>query len=240
MSRRHASHPRRRRPASWVRLVVDGGMLSVLLVLMGYTFTADLLPAVGNFVHEWGGILLVVLIAVHLWLNIDWWGRLFKGRYDARRMFSAAVVLLLVLSLLATVAAALPISIEVFPGFTFGSESMWPARIHTAAANWMLVLAAVHLGTQWPRVRSHFPRVPRRLVPCVWMLLVAVSLYGAWAAWERNVPQKMIFYYTFDFGREGESLLRFVADYLSIFVLPTVITHVFFRRGKRKPSVFGS
>ena len=45
-----------------VRLTTDAALLLLLLVVMAYSFT-------GNTVHEWMGIVLVVLALVHLFLN---------------------------------------------------------------------------------------------------------------------------------------------------------------------------
>ena len=56
-----------------MRRIIDVCMTLVLLVLMAYQVT-------GEMVHEWTGILMTVLVIVHQVLNRRWYKSLFKGK----------------------------------------------------------------------------------------------------------------------------------------------------------------
>lgn len=201
-----------------IRLSIDGSMFVLLLWVMAHTLT-------GNTLHEWSGIALTALFVAHFVLNATWIKRLFKGRYNFRRTFGTVVNILMLAAVLTLIAASLPISSEVFPWFHLFADEMLPAQIHILAGNWLFVLAALHLGTQWHRVQPFLPKYSQSMALILRIVLVSVAAYGVWALWQRNLPAKLAMYYTFDFGRADETLLRFAADYLSIFVLFAVIAY---------------
>jgi len=57
------------------------------------------------------------------------------------------------------------------------------------------------------------------------MVVLAVACYGVWALWQRNLLPKLVMYYSFDFWRGNVSVMRFVADYISIFAFFAVIAY---------------
>ena len=71
-----------------IKRIVDAVMTVLLMLLMAYQVTGEVL-------HEWIGAGMTVLVIIHQILNRRWYGRLFKGRYNAYRVLAAAVNVLL-------------------------------------------------------------------------------------------------------------------------------------------------
>lgn len=202
------------------RLAVDGGMLLLLILLMGQGLT-------GGAIHEWMGVGLTILIALHLYYNKAWLKALTKGKYRWRRTVGTTINVLLFVSLLVLILASLPISLTLFPWFSWGAESMFPSQLHIVASNWFFLLAALHLGMQWPRV---MPSLPKRLTsPTRLERLFGLGVvgWGVWAFFARNVYEKLVLYATFDFSRLGASWLSFLVDYGALFFLFTLLGYRF-------------
>lgn len=194
------------------RLAIDGGMLLLLILLMGQALT-------GGALHEWMGIALTALIGLHLYYNKAWLKALTKGKYRWRRTAGTVINALLLTSLLVLIIASLPISGTLFPWFPVRAQSMFPSQLHIAASNWFFLLAALHLGMQWPRV---MPSLPKRLVSPTFLerlLGVGIAGYGLWAFFARNVHEKLVMYSAFDFSRLQADWLSFIVDYLALFFL---------------------
>lgn len=201
-----------------LRLSVDTAMLILLFVVMSYDVT-------GNTLHEWIGIALMCLFVIHIALNFAWARQVVKGRYGFRRILGTTINILLLTSLIMTLAASLPISSEVFPWFRLFATEAFPVQIHIAAGNWMFILVAMHFGTQWHRVRIYLPCTSKSVSTAIGMVVIAVACYGVWALWQRNLLPKLVMYYSFDFWRGNVSVMRFVADYISIFAFFAVIAY---------------
>lgn len=212
------------------RLIIDGTMLLMLFWVMAYSLT-------GNTLHEWSGIVLTALFLVHIVLNIGWVGRIFKGRYNLRRILGLVVNLLMFIALLTLVSASLPISSEVFPCFRLFADEMLPAQIHILAGNWLFVLISIHLGMQWNRVQPFLPTFNRRTTTVIRIVLILIAFYGVWAVFQRNLFPKLAMYYTFDVWRGETSIVRFLADYIGIFTLFATAIYYLLRKqvaGKEK------
>ena len=76
-----------------IRRIVDAVMTVLLLCLMAYQVTGEVL-------HEWIGISMTLLVILHQILNRKWYGALFKGKYNPYRTVTTILNLLLLLSLL--------------------------------------------------------------------------------------------------------------------------------------------
>lgn len=198
------------------RLAIDGGMLFLLILLMGQALT-------GGVLHEWMGMALTGLIGLHLYENKAWLKALTKGKYRWRRSIGTGINALLFTSLLVLILASLPISAVFFSWFPWRAQSIFPSQVHIAASNWFFLLAALHLGMQWPRVMPSLPKrlsSPTRLERLFGLLIAG---YGIWIFFARNVHEKLVMYSAFDFSRMQESWLAFAVDYLSLFTLFTLL-----------------
>ena len=126
---------------------VDTCMTVLLLCLMAYQVT-------GETLHEWGGILMTVLLIVHHILNFKWYRSLFKGKYNAYRTVTAVVNTLLLASIALTALCGMAMSSHAAP-FLYGIFPVsFARRFHLAAFFWSFLLMGLHLGLHIPAMTA--------------------------------------------------------------------------------------
>lgn len=76
------------KPKMILKLAVDMGMTTALLLLMAYEL-------VGQAAHEWIGIGMFALFIIHHILNSSWIRNLLRGRYNPVRIMQTGFVLLI-------------------------------------------------------------------------------------------------------------------------------------------------
>ena len=217
-----------------VKLALDGLMLGLVLVGFAYKLT-------GSIVHELLGLGLLGLFLLHGGWNWAWFRSLFKGHYSGLRWVGLTVNTLLLLSLLVTMLSGMANSDLLFRAT--GAELNWIRReIHTAAANWFLILMAVHLGLHWRLVMNEAgklagklvgfgqPSPTRRIVSH--LLLVIIAVAGIYASVERSLYARLIAYYSFGDWSFDESVAVFFIQYLAIVGLYASVAYYALRFGR--------
>ncbi len=118
-------------------------LLSILMILlMVYQLT-------GNFLHEWIGMAMMVVVILHNVMNRNWYTGLGKGRYTPQRGLILVTNLLLIISFLMAGVSGMAISEDAVP-FLNGMISNRLARtLHLASSYWSMVLMSLHLGFHW-------------------------------------------------------------------------------------------
>ena len=189
-------------------------MLLLFLLLMAA-------PHTGSVAHEWLGVLLAAVFILHTWLNRVWYKSLSKGRYDAVRTARLVLNVLLLLSMLGTLASAVPLSRTVFAFTGFKGELSF-RTVHVFCAHWCFLLAAIHLGIYGKRFctalarRFTFMRPSASpLVPTGLGLIFAA--YGIYAFLQRELTYPLTLRSSFMLWSENTAL--FILDYSSIFFL---------------------
>ena len=122
-------------------------MTVLLLFLMSY-------QVLGEALHEWIGIGMTVALIIHHILNINWYGALFKGKYNAYRTVTTLVNTLLLASMALTAFCGMSMSNHAVP-FLYGMTDMIFARTaHLALSYWSFILMGLHLGLHLPAMTS--------------------------------------------------------------------------------------
>ena len=161
-----------------IRRVVDVLMTGLLLLLMS-------VQIMEQSSHEYIGFAMIVLAAVHQYLNRKWFAALLKGRYGAVRILSLAVNIALIVSFILSAVSGMLIS-ETF--MFIDSEALTePGRtIHVASSYWAFVLMGLHVGMHWGMIAGR--------VKTAWPKVIAV-LFAGWGMY-RFVVFRMIDYMT--------------------------------------------
>jgi len=197
-----------------LRHAVDALLTLLLLCLMAY-------QATGEAVHEWSGIAMTVLLALHHVLNRRWYRTLFKGRYDARRVISAIVSALLLISILLTAVCGMSMSSHAVP-FLYGLLPIhFAQRFHLAMSFWSFVLMGFHLGLHLPALaggaRMSF-RAKRGIAGAT-----VLAAAGAWLFITNGIPGYLFFRVPFAMFDYTKSLQRVVLENLAMLALFTAI-----------------
>lgn len=133
-------------------LIVDG-LLAILLVLV------MALPVVEAAAHEWVGIAVVLLAAVHIGMNAS----RVRGMARQRKMHTALLLLLdiaLCACIIAMIISALILSEHVFSWLPAISGASWARLLHLAGSHWLFVLAFVHCGLHLRKMAGKLWRYP--------------------------------------------------------------------------------
>ena len=130
-----------------IRRTVDAAMTVLLLLLMAYQVTGEVL-------HEWIGMVMTLLVIIHQVLNLKWYGVLFKGKYRTYRILTTAVNILLLLSFLLTAFCGMSMSGHAVP-FLYGMAPVsFARRMHLSMSHWSFVLMGLHLGLHIPAMTA--------------------------------------------------------------------------------------
>ena len=123
------------------RMSLDLSMTVLSLVLMGgnYFFPWD-------GVHEVLGVALLVLWAVHVWLNHGFYKSLFRGKYNAFRVMQSVINVGILLCAVLLMVSGIMLSnyVFVFLGIEFGAN--FARTAHLLSSHWYFVFMSLHIG----------------------------------------------------------------------------------------------
>ena len=174
-----------------IRRIVDAVMTVLLLCLMAYQVTGEVL-------HEWIGIGMTVLVILHQILNRKWYGSLFKGKYNPYRTVTTVLNLLLLLCFALTAFCGMSMSGYAVP-FLYGMAPISFARqMHLSMSHWAFVLMGLHLGMHIPAMAAGL-----KLKDKVKVLLTGIFLclagIGVWLSLRNGIPDYLYFRVPFAF-----------------------------------------
>lgn len=135
-----------------VRITVDLLMVVLLPLLMMYSL-------VGEAIHEWMGITMLLLFFFHHVCNWCWYRNLAKGRYSALRIFVTIMDGLLIIIMIALPVSGIIMSRHIFGFLNLPSGMAMARTIHLLASHWGFVLMSLHLGLHWNRIMGMTKKV---------------------------------------------------------------------------------
>lgn len=192
-------------------MILDAAMLLLLPLLMAYSL-------IGEAFHEVAGTLMLALFLLHHWLNRSWWRALLKGRYSLQRIFQTTLNLLLLLFMIVQPLCGILMSKYLYTFLPTAGMASVARAIHLPLAYWGFVLMSLHAGTH---LGSMLPKREKRRTALV--ILSAVSLYGVYAFFKRQIPDYMFLKMQFVFFDYSETRLLFLSDYLAVMVCFAVL-----------------
>lgn len=192
------------------RIILDLVMVILLPILMGYSL-------VGELYHEIVGVSMGVLFTIHLILNRKWFTALFKGRYNARRVVTTIVNILLFLCVLTSMVSGIFLSKYVFrfPGINALSSLM--RTLHMLAAYWGFILMSFHAGTHGGMMISKIKNKTVNYTELTAFILIAA--YGVYAFIKRGFTDFLFGKVKFVFFDFSEPFIFYYLDYLAVMML---------------------
>lgn len=205
-----------------VKIIIDILMTAGLLLLMSYSL-------LGEAAHEWVGTAMFALFVTHHILNGKWQRSLFKGKYGAFRIFQTALVILVFVCMLGSMASGIVLSSYVFDWIKIRGFSLIARTIHMLCAYWGFIFLSLHLGLHWKMMMSMAGRLVKKsskLRKCIlrcaaWL----TSGYGVYAFIKRDFFNYMFLRYHFAFFDLEEPIILFLLDYAAIMGLFVCIGH---------------
>ena len=173
-----------------IKRVVDVALTVTLLLLMAFQVTEQL-------AHEWLGVTMFALTIVHQLLNRKYYAALFKGRYNALRVFQLIVNTLLLLSFMCTALSGMMMSRFATPFMNGILPSSIVRQGHLALSHWSFVLMGLHLGLHFGIITSRMKNRAVRIVLAV--VMTGVSVYGFYLFFSSDILNYMLFKNPFAF-----------------------------------------
>jgi hypothetical protein len=203
------------------RKILDAAMVLLLPLLMAYSL-------IGEAFHEVAGTLMLALFILHHWMNRAWWKSLLRGKYSPQRVFRTALNLLLLIFMIAQPLCGILISKHLYTFLPTDGVSSVARAIHLPLANWGFVLMSLHAGTHLGAM------LPKEKKAIILGFLAAISLYGIYAFFKRQIPAYMFLRLPFAFFDYSEVRFFFFTDYLSVMVLFATLGFVFIHGFQKK------
>jgi Domain of unknown function (DUF4405) len=204
------------------RLVLDAIAAGLLLAGLAYYW-------VENAVHEWIGIGMFVLVALHNVFNRRWHAKVLQRRLDATTMLNTFTIgsLMVVMVVLLTSSVLVSRTAFAFLGLEGGSTAR---RVHLVAAHWAILILAIHLGTRWSlimlTVRTHLHLAPSRMRTAVLRATAAaIALYGVQSSSTMVFGSKLFLIDVLDMWDFNSQATVFFLNFASIMGLYISLSH---------------
>jgi len=120
---------------------LDAALLVIFLLAMSFHFLPRIL-------HEIFGIVMLVLVAWHLWLNRRWLLNLARGKLPLRKIFSALINFSMLASFLITLVTGIFMSNYIFSDLIPLDlrRNITVHQLHVSAPYWLMILIGLHVG----------------------------------------------------------------------------------------------
>jgi hypothetical protein len=223
------------KPKTKVKILVGWLMFILLMVQMGRHLW-------GNTAHEWTGAGTFVLFILHQVLNLDWYRRVFKGRYSPLRILGLIVNALVLTAMTGMIISGIILSQQVFAFLPIKGGTAFARLLHMVATYWGFVIIGLHLGLHWqiivelhwkkvlgavlgnisgmvPDIRRTPGKTPRPAAVRSFLLNITgmvIAVYGLYAFLDRGLLTYMFLQNQFVFLDSGESRIFFYLDHLAM------------------------
>ena len=187
-------------------------MTVLLPLLMAYSL-------IGEMLHEIIGTAIFVLFIVHHILNRKWYGALFKGKYNARRIFQTTLDILLLVFMLLQPISGILMSKHLYTFLPALPISAQVRRTHMLLAYWGYTLMCIHAGTHLAAPMKKLFMKSKKIFAAVCVAAVCISVYGCAAFIKRGFLGYMSGRTMFAFLDYSEPRVYFFLDYLAIMIL---------------------
>ena len=197
------------------RWAADLALIAVLLLLMGYSL-------IGEVIHEWLGIAMLLLLILHHVLNLPWYRGLKRGRCAPYRCVQTVLTVLLLFAVLGSILSGLVLSQYVLDSTLLHRLDALARAIHLPCAYWGFLLMSLHLGFHWGAMMGMARRVTGLRAPSkcrtviLRLLAAAVSCYGLYAFFHNGLSDYLLLRTHFVFFPPDQTAARFLADYGAI------------------------
>jgi hypothetical protein len=196
-----------------IKVMLDLIMLILLMALMARHFS-------GEKVHEWLGVIMLVLILAHNVLNRNWYKGIPKGKYSGYRIFHSTVNILTLCLFISLGISGMVMSGHVFAFLNIKHGIALARRIHMAAAYWTFVFIAFHIGLHWNKplnlIRKRVKKIIRNDILAVRLLAVAVVIFGSYAFVKHNIFSYLFLQSEFAYFDFEQNHLSFFAEYTAM------------------------
>ncbi len=213
-----------KQPKQIVKRIIDFAMIILLPLLM-----AEIL--IGQEIHEWLGIVMMVLFLAHHFLNLGWWKGLPKGKYTPARAFGTALDLLLLLDMIALCVSGVMMSGFVFRFLHISGGMIMARQLHLFASHWGLILMSAHLGMHMEQFFPLFKKMFHLSLKsaertCILRIAaIVLSVYGLYAFIAQHMTDYLFLQTHFVVFDETKAAVVYFAETVAMMCLFAVVAY---------------
>lgn len=202
-----------------MRLIIDLLMIILLPFLMAYSL-------IGEKNHETIGSVMGFLFVMHHILNYRWYQTLTKGKYTSVRIFSIIVNLLLTVDMILLIVSGILMSRYVFTFLPRNQMASLARLMHMFGAYFGFVLMSMHIGLH---AKSMIIKIEQKYfgIASIGIILsIIISIYGAYAFFERRWLSYILLMNQFVFIDYSESIIFFIIDCFAMMYLFAFLSYL--------------
>lgn len=195
------------------KILIDLFMTIALLLLMLFQIT-------GQQVHEYLGIMMLVLFLEHNILNWKWYRHLFKGKYKLYRCIQTILNISILMMMLGLGYSGMVMA-QYVPFSISGLISL-ARRLHLACSYWGFVLMSMHLGMHLRQIVHMFKKyihLKTNVIKIIKLMIVIICLYGIYCFIQNDMISYMFLINEFVFFDFEKNTFIVLLEYLSMMIL---------------------
>ncbi len=205
------------------RIIIDLLMLIIMLLEMSKIYT-------GTLIHEILGIILLILIFYHLFLNRKYLFNIFKAKYNFKSIFMLVINIMLLLSIIITILFGILSSQELFKQFNL--DSLEIIKLHKIISYISFLIMGVHLGINLNAMIGKLSK-KKQNKKINTIKVIAIVFCGVYSFIKVDFYKHLIGEYGFGISTTG--LLINLIEYLFIILGVAIIINIFYRKiGEKK------
>ena len=181
----------RKKSTVLIKRCIDVCMTILLLCLMAYHVT-------GEQAHEWIGMGMTLLVIIHQVLNRKWYTAIFKGKYNAYRIITTIVNVLLLLSFALTAFCGMSMSGYAVPFLNGMTKVSFARRMHLSMSYWAFVLMGMHVGLHVPAMAAKW-KIADKMKWAVASMTCLLAGIGLFLFLKNGMPDYLFFRVPFAF-----------------------------------------
>lgn len=190
------------------RIIIDCLMLILYIIEMGEKY-------VGNAVHEWLGVALMIVFIIHNILNRKWYKTIFKGKYNSLKILNVFINIVLIICMLGLFMSGIMISMTVFKFLGLNGGAL-ARQLHIAFSYLGLIFIGLHLGlhigTMFIAIKKKigFNSKEEKIVNILgYILSISIIIYGIYIFIKNNAIDKILGKEMFEFVDETKTFQHF-------------------------------
>lgn len=203
------------------KLIVD----ILLFIFMNLEFSRMFLNS--NF-HEIFGVILLILMIIHLYLNRNYLKKVFKGKYNSKRRVMFAVNISFIVAFVFSILFGILSSEDILSFLNV--RSLVIIKLHKIFSYISLILVGLHLGVNLNIMIVKLKRQFKNKI-LLDILGIVIVLYGIYSFFKQDILMHIIGYYEFTFS-DCVFLIN-IMRYASIMMTFSIITHIIYNSCKK-------
>lgn len=198
-----------------LKIIIDSSMLGLLLLSMAYLL-------IGEEIHEWIGVVLILLFMGHNIINRKWYMSIFRGKYTAIRIFQTTINIMMALSIIGLIISGIFLSRYVFKFIKISSFTSFARTLHMLSAYWGFTCISLHLGLYFGRMIGKIEKIvskKKHVKSIEWILRIMaifIAAYGMYALLKNDILSYMFLQKQFVFFNMEQPIILFFIDYIAI------------------------